>query len=40
MTVRPNLQDDKYTQFGKVGWRLGRHMMIVGVKDSRAVGEG
>jgi hypothetical protein len=40
MTVPANSQDDKYTQFGNVDWRLGRHMMIVGVKDSRAVGEG
>ena len=40
MTVPPNSEDDKYTQFGSVGWRLGRHMMNVGVKDSRAVGEG
>jgi len=40
LTVSPNSEDDKYTQFGSVGWRLGRHMMIVGVKDSRAAGEG
>lgn len=40
MTVPPNSADDEYTQCGRVGWRLGRHMMIVGVKDSRAAGEG